>query len=159
MTMTHVTSFIPSQHERENQFLAQGHDIIISTHAQFLIIIPSSHKHSVMMSKSTLFRQLKTLQNTVFSVKMSSTPSPKYFLLTYKYVDNVLEKRAPLRTDHLNLAKKYADSGKMLLGGAFANPVDGAAVVFKVNDKREVEEFVQNDPYVNGGIVTRWEIR
>ncbi len=92
--------------------------------------------------------------------KMSTSPTlKKYFLLNYKYVDNVVEKRAPLRSDHLSLAKKYKDNGKLLMGGAFADPIDGAAIVFQVYEKREVEEFVQNDPYVKGGIVTSWVVR
>lgn len=92
--------------------------------------------------------------------KMSTSPSlKKYFLLNYKYVENVVEKRAPFRADHLNLAKTYKDNGKLLMGGAFADPVDGAAIVFQVDEKREVEEFVKNDPYVKGGIVTSWVVR
>jgi hypothetical protein len=47
----------------------------------------------------------------------------------------------------------------LILGGAFADPADGAAIVFKVEDKATVEEFVGKDPYVVNSLVTGWRIR
>ena len=46
-----------------------------------------------------------------------------------------------------------------LLAGAFAEPADGAALVFRADDARPVEAFVQADPYVAEGLVTSWSIR
>lgn len=80
-------------------------------------------------------------------------------MLTYKYVPDVLTKRVPLRAAHLQLAQQYSSEGKLLLGGAFADPVDSAAVIFKTDTKEDIEKFVQNDPYVQQGIVTEWNIR
>jgi uncharacterized protein YciI len=82
-----------------------------------------------------------------------------YFILFYDYVDNVVERRAPFREAHLRLAKEWVARGELALGGAFADPVDSAAIVFKANDRARVEEFVQRDPYVANGIVTKWRIR
>ena len=82
-----------------------------------------------------------------------------YFLLFYDYVDNVLERRAPQREAHLALVREYADSGQLVLAGAFADPVDGAALAFTVKDRARVEEFVAKDPYVVHGLVTGWRIR
>lgn len=83
----------------------------------------------------------------------------RFFMLTYKYVPDVLVKRAPHRAAHLQLAQQYSSEGKMLLGGAFADPVDSAAVIFKVETAEDVEKFVKADPYVQQGIVTEWKIR
>jgi uncharacterized protein YciI len=47
----------------------------------------------------------------------------------------------------------------LVLGGAFADPADGAAIVFKVEDKAKLEDFVKNDPYVVNGLVSGWRIR
>lgn len=80
-------------------------------------------------------------------------------MLTYKYVPDVVTKRAPLRAAHLQLAQQYSAEGKILLGGAFADPIDSAAVVFKTDTKEDVEKFVHADPYVQNGIVTEWKIR
>jgi uncharacterized protein YciI len=45
------------------------------------------------------------------------------------------------------------------MGGAFADPVDGAVLLFRVDDRSVVEAFVRRDPYVTNGVVTRWRIR
>ena len=82
-----------------------------------------------------------------------------YFLLFYDYVDNVVERRAPYREAHLSLVREYVDQGELVLGGAFADPVDGAALAFKVAGRAKVEEFVGRDPYVVNGLVTGWWVR
>ena len=82
-----------------------------------------------------------------------------YFLLFYDYVENIVERRAPYREAHLGLVREYVARGEVVLAGAFADPVDGAAFVFKVDDKTKVEEFVAKDPYVVDGLVTEWRIR
>jgi len=82
-----------------------------------------------------------------------------YFLLIYDYVENIVERRAPWRDAHLRLAAEWVDRGELLLGGAFADPADGAALVFKAEDRARVEAFVRNDPYVANGLVTNWQIR
>ncbi|WP_428023259.1 YciI-like protein [Arcobacter sp.] len=82
-----------------------------------------------------------------------------YFLLFYDYVDNIIEKRVPYREGHLNLTEKYVNRGELILGGAFSNPADGAVIIFKVDDKVKIEEFVNQDPYFVNGLVTKWQIR
>jgi len=82
-----------------------------------------------------------------------------YFLLFYDYVEDVLERRAPLREAHLALVREYVERGELLLAGAHADPADGAALVFKVDDRASVAEFAGRDPYVDNGLVTAWRIR
>ena len=48
------------------------------------------------------------------------------------------------------------EADQLLLAGA---PVDGAAIVFRAENRAMIEEFAQNDPYVTNGIVTDWFIR
>lgn len=84
---------------------------------------------------------------------------PKYWMLQYNYVPNVVEKRAPFRQQHLEFIKTFVDNGSVLLGGAFADPVDGAAIVFRNVSKDIVEGFAKNDPYVINGIVTKYIVR
>jgi hypothetical protein len=87
------------------------------------------------------------------------TTASRYFLLLYDYVENIVERRAPFRQAHLALATDHQTRGQLLLGGAFSDPVDGAVLVFRVDDVSEVEAFVAADPYVQNGLVTRWRIR
>jgi hypothetical protein len=82
-----------------------------------------------------------------------------YFLLLYDYVENIVERRAPYREAHLAMVREYVARGELVLGGAFADPADGAAIVFKVEDKAKLEDFVKNDPYVVNGLVSGWRIR
>ena len=79
-----------------------------------------------------------------------------YYALLYDVVDGYVERRAAYREEHLALAR---GSGRLLLGGAFADPVDGALLVFQADDASAVEDFARRDPYVREGLVTRWRVR
>ncbi len=83
----------------------------------------------------------------------------EYFALIYSLVDDYLERRAALRDKHLSLAKEANSRGELILAGAFSGPADRALLIFRVKDKAVIEEFIRKDPYVNNGLVTRWEIR
>ena len=82
-----------------------------------------------------------------------------YYLLVYHVVDDYVSKRAPYREEHLQLARESHRRGDLILGGALADPVDMALLVFRAPNKTVVEQFIQNDPYVANGLVPRWEIR
>jgi hypothetical protein len=83
----------------------------------------------------------------------------EYFVLTYYLVDDYILRRAAFREEHLRLASETNRRGDLLLAGAFSDPADKALLVFHVKNKTIVEEFIQNDPYVKNGLVTRWDIR
>ncbi len=82
-----------------------------------------------------------------------------HFVLLYDYVADIAEKRSPYRAAHLALANQYLDRGELVMAGAWADPLDGAAFVFTVDDRTRVEEFVTADPYVQNGLVPSWRIR
>jgi uncharacterized protein YciI len=82
-----------------------------------------------------------------------------YWLLWYDVVDDYVERRAPLRAAHLQLAREAHERGELLLAGALDDPADGAVLVFKADDAAVVEAFVQADPYVREGLVTAWRVR
>lgn len=83
----------------------------------------------------------------------------RYFALLYEYVPDYLERRASFRRAHLDHASASMARGEFQMGGAFADPADGALLTFKASDRTVVEEFVRNDPYVKGGLVTTWRVR
>jgi uncharacterized protein len=83
----------------------------------------------------------------------------RYYLLVYHVVDDYVLRRAPFREEHLRLAREAKDRGDLILGGALADPVDKALLVFRVNNPEIVTRFIQNDPYVKNGLVHHWEIR
>ena len=82
-----------------------------------------------------------------------------YFLLFYETVDNYVEKRAPFRAQHLELARDAHARGELLLAGALADPADGAVLVFRAPDQAAVEAFAQRDPYVRNGLIRTWRVR
>jgi uncharacterized protein len=82
-----------------------------------------------------------------------------YYLLVYHVIDDYVARRTPYREEHLLLAREARNRGELVLGGALADPVDMALLVFRTDNKTVVEQFVQRDPYVLNGLVVRWEIR
>ena len=82
-----------------------------------------------------------------------------HYILFYEYAPDYLERRDEFRDQHLALAKASIDRGELFLGGAFANPADGAAIVFKGNTPKIAESFAKADPYVINGLVTSWNVR
>lgn len=82
-----------------------------------------------------------------------------YFALFYDYVPDYLERRPAYRQAHLAYAARAHQGGSLLLGGAFDHPADGALLVFRADNKFQVEEFAKNDPYVINGIATSWQVR
>lgn len=79
------------------------------------------------------------------------------YILFYDYGENALERRAPYRDQHLGLAKASHGKGDMVIAGAFNDPLDGAALVFRTREAAEA--FVATDPYVSSGLVTGWRVR
>jgi uncharacterized protein YciI len=82
-----------------------------------------------------------------------------YWLLMYDVVDDYLERRAPLRDEHLGLARAAHERGELAMAGALANPPDGAVLVFRGPDATVAERFAEADPYVRNGLVTNWRVR
>ncbi len=82
-----------------------------------------------------------------------------YLALTYEVVEDYLERRGQYRAEHLALARAASERGELLLAGAFADPPDGALLVFEGPDRSVAERFAAADPYVQNGLVERWRVR
>ena len=82
-----------------------------------------------------------------------------YYLLLYDYPDDYLERRGPLRPEHLALVEAAHARGELVMAGPLAEPADAGVFVFNVDGPSVVEEFVEKDPYVREGMVTRWRVR
>lgn len=83
----------------------------------------------------------------------------RYFILFYDYVEDIVERRAPFREEHLGLAREAAARGELLLGGALSDPVDTGILVWRTADAAPIERFVAGDPYVKNGLVRSHRIR
>jgi uncharacterized protein YciI len=82
-----------------------------------------------------------------------------HWLLLYDYVEDIVERRAPHRPAHLALVRELRDQGVVLMAGALGDPVDGAAFVFRSDDRAAVEDFLARDPNVKEGLVTGSAVR
>jgi uncharacterized protein YciI len=82
-----------------------------------------------------------------------------HYLLIYDVVDDYVQRRTPFRQEHIGLARAAVDRGELVLGGALANPPDGAVLLFKGESPAAAEAFARADPYVLNGLVTRWRVR
>jgi len=82
-----------------------------------------------------------------------------HYLLIYDVVADYVERRAPLRAEHIALARAAEARGELVLGGALANPPDGAILLFRGDSPAAAEAFAAVDPYVKNGLVTRWRVR
>jgi uncharacterized protein len=82
-----------------------------------------------------------------------------HYLLFYEVSDDYLRRRAEFREAHLQKAWSASERGELVLGGALANPVDGAVLLFRGDSPEVAETFAKADPYVTGGLVKRWKVR
>jgi uncharacterized protein len=82
-----------------------------------------------------------------------------YLLLYEAVVPDYAARRAAFRDEHLRLAWEAHERGELMLGGAFAEPIDGAMLLFKGDSPSVAEQFAAADPYVRNGLVTKWRVR
>lgn len=79
-------------------------------------------------------------------------------VLFYDPADDVLE-RAPLHdAAHLQWLEAFHARGALLMVGPFGDlQAQGSMAIFR--DRASAEEFVAGDPFVEEGLVARFEIR
>lgn len=82
-----------------------------------------------------------------------------HYLLFYEAGPDYAERRQPFRDAHLAHARDAAGRGQLMLGGALANPADGAVLLFRGDSPAAAEQFAKIDPYVVNGVVRRWYVR
>jgi uncharacterized protein YciI len=82
-----------------------------------------------------------------------------HYLLFYEVVGDYAERRVPLRAAHFALARRAVERGELVLGGALANPLDGAVLLFRGSSPNVAAAFAEADPYVTNGLVKRWYVR
>lgn len=83
----------------------------------------------------------------------------KHFVLRYTVVSDYVDCRGAYREAHLRHAGASRARGELLLGGALADPVDGAMLLFRAPEANTVRAFAEADPYVLAGLVTHWDVR
>jgi uncharacterized protein len=82
-----------------------------------------------------------------------------HYLLFYEVAEGYAERRMPYRAAHLSHAKAAVARGELVLGGALADPLDQAVLLFHGESPEAAQAFATNDPYVLNGLVARWYVR
>lgn len=82
-----------------------------------------------------------------------------HYVLLYQFSPDYLERRGPFRNEHLKLAWEAHARGELILAGAFSEPADGSAAIFKADSIDVPKRFASADPYVRAGLVTHWQVR
>ncbi|KAF1329657.1 hypothetical protein FI667_g5824, partial [Globisporangium splendens] len=107
-------------------------------------------------------RRASSLRHSHVSLRaaMSTASSDKkFYVLQYQYTPDILEKRDSFRSEHLARIKTLKAEDKLLMAGAFVDPTDAAVFIFSTADKRDIDDFVKNDPYVKNNLVVSHTIR
>jgi uncharacterized protein len=102
-------------------------------------------------------RRAKVAQNSLEAFPREG--NYMYFVLLYEVVDDFINRRTPFRPEHLKLVEEAHRRGELVMAGAFADPADGAALVFRANEPAVARHFAEADPYVANGLVTDWRVR
>jgi uncharacterized protein len=76
------------------------------------------------------------------------------FVVTYRYVTDMENRRTPHREEHLRWLEELADQGLVLLAGALQDPVDSAVLVVRAADLYQARRLVIDDPYAKANLIT-----
>jgi uncharacterized protein len=83
-----------------------------------------------------------------------------YYVLRYDaVVDDYVNRRAPLRAEHLRLVREAHDRGEVVMGGAVGATPEGALIIFRGDSPAVAERFAAADPYVLNGLVLHWRVQ
>ena len=79
-------------------------------------------------------------------------------MLFYDYVEDIVERRGPVREPHLRRIRLGQERGEIVMAGALGDPPHGALIVFRGVASEDVEGFAREDPYVSAGLVLDWRV-
>ncbi len=106
-----------------------------------------------------LFGALPPTGNKIRLLPIKGVSEAMHYLLFYEVGEDYVTRRAEFRAAHLEKAWQASERGELVLGGALADPLDGAVLLFKGDSPGVAEKFARADPYVTSGLVKRWYVR
>ena len=83
----------------------------------------------------------------------------KTFVALMEFAPDALEKRAPLREEHLRRFMAHRDAGKIVAAGPWAEAYDGALIIFRADSQEDVDQFIRDDPYYAAGLWPSYRVR
>ena len=79
-------------------------------------------------------------------------------LLLYTYVEDLQRRRGPYREAHLANIQIEKEAGRIVMAGAFGDPIAGGAMAWQGATADQIEAFVQADPYLEAGLIASYRI-
>lgn len=86
------------------------------------------------------------------------TPPATRYVLTYRAVDDFLPLVAEHGAGHSARLAEFRERGLVVLAGPLLEPFDGTAMAV-FTTREAVDEFVEGDPFVLGGLVRDRTVR
>ncbi|CDS13840.1 hypothetical protein LRAMOSA06014 [Lichtheimia ramosa] len=100
-------------------------------------------------------------RRTLFS---SSRVSKQFVVIARDFDDaEALERRLAVREKHLNRILPKVDEGRVLLGGGILDSHEsgkmlGSCLIVDAESKEQVQQLLEEDPYVKGKVWKDWDI-
>jgi uncharacterized protein YciI len=90
--------------------------------------------------------------NKIGSNSSNDDKQTKYYMLYYKLVPDILEKRTPYKDEHMRILEELSMKGLVFVG---AEMKEGYPAVFMFEGKNDkiLHEWLKRDPYINNGLV------
>lgn len=84
----------------------------------------------------------------------------QYLIIAYDY-ENAIEKRMEARPEHLKKTQKLMNEGKIVSACALTedDKMIGSSVVTNFDSEEEFDAWLENEPYVKGGVWNMEEIQ
>jgi uncharacterized protein len=90
---------------------------------------------------------------------VAMTEQQPTFVVTYRYVPDMEQRRTPVRPDHLAWLRELAAAGQMILAGATLDPVDTAVLIVRGADLHAVRTLLLDDPYARANLIVDVAVR
>lgn len=81
------------------------------------------------------------------------------FVVTYRYVPEMADRRTPYREDHLAWLRGLNEEGRLILAGAVLDPVDSAVLIMRGEDMHAVRRTLLDDPYAKANLIVGVSVR
>ena len=86
-----------------------------------------------------------------------------FLIVAHDFTDaDALNRRLAVRQAHLDNARKAREQGQFIAGGAILDitgKMTGSTLYLRFPSRKELEDFLSNDPYVTGKVWDKMEIK
>jgi hypothetical protein len=83
-----------------------------------------------------------------------------HYLLFYEKAPDHAEREPQFQKPHLAHVMAAVNRGELILGGPLTDsPTGDNVLLFAADTTAVAEQFAKDDPYVQHGIVTHWQVR